>query len=352
MDAAKVMWLLYEHPEIVFSDLKQKFFDVRKRAFKFPVLGDLAKLVCIPTTSGTGAEVTPFAVISDPDAGKKYPLADYALTPTVAIIDPVLTSKMPRSLAADSGFDALTHATEAYVAVYANDFTDGMALQAIRLIFDNLAQSVNGDPADPETKAAREKMHNAGTIAGMAFGNAFLGIVHAMAHVIGSTFHLVHGRTNATLLPHVVRYNGQIPTKLTSWPKYEHYVAPERFQQIAQMLGLPAETPEQGVESYALALEALRAKVGIPASFQAQGVDEQDFLSRLDEVAMGAYEDQCAPANPRMPMRADMKDIMTAAYYGTSVTEVRGRREQKGATSDAPAGAGAPAEESTTVASS
>jgi acetaldehyde dehydrogenase/alcohol dehydrogenase len=344
MDAAKVMWLLYEHPEIVFSDLKQKFFDVRKRAFKFPVLGELAKLVCIPTTSGTGAEVTPFAVISDPDAGKKYPLADYALTPTVAIIDPVLTSKMPRSLAADSGFDALTHATEAFVAVYANDFTDGMALQAIRLIFDNLAQSVNGDPADPATKDAREKMHNAGTIAGMAFGNAFLGIVHAMAHVIGSTFHLVHGRTNATLLPHVIRYNGQIPTKLTSWPKYEHYVAPERFQQIAQMLGLPAETPEQGVESYALAIEALRAKVGIPSSFQAQGVDEQDFLSRLDEVAMGAYEDQCAPANPRMPMRADMKDIMTAAYYGTSVAEVRGRREQQQGAEGAPAGAGAPAE--------
>ncbi len=326
MDAAKVMWLLYEHPEIVFSDLKQKFFDVRKRAFKFPVLGDLAKLVCIPTTSGTGAEVTPFAVISDPDAGKKYPLADYALTPTVAIIHPVLTSKMPRSLAADSGFDALTHATEAFVAVYANDFTDGMALQAIRLIFDNLAQSVNGDPADPATQDAREKMHNAGTIAGMAFGNAFLGIVHAMAHVIGSTYHLVHGRTNATLLPHVIRYNGTVPTKLTSWPKYESYVAPERFQQIAQMLGLPAATPEQGVESYALAVEALRAKVGIPNSFQAQGVDEQEFMSRLDEVAMGAYEDQCAPANPRMPMIDDMKDIMTAAYYGTSLEDVRGRK--------------------------
>lgn len=325
MDAAKVMWLLYEHPEIVFSDLKQKFFDVRKRAFKFPVLGDLAKLVCIPTTSGTGAEVTPFAVISDPEAGKKYPLADYALTPSVAIIDPVLTSKMPRSLAADSGFDALTHATEAFVAVYANDFTDGMALQAIRLIFDNLAQSVNGDPADPATKDAREKMHNAGTIAGMAFGNAFLGIVHAMAHVIGSTYHLVHGRTNATLLPHVIRYNGKVPTKLTSWPKYEHYVAPERFQQIAAMLGLPAATPEQGVESYALAVEALRAKVGIPASFQAQGVDEQQFVARLDEVAMGAYEDQCAPANPRMPMIDDMKTIMTAAYYGTSFDEVRAR---------------------------
>ncbi|WP_436231932.1 bifunctional acetaldehyde-CoA/alcohol dehydrogenase [Cellulomonas cellasea] len=327
MDAAKVMWLLYEHPEIVFSDLKQKFFDVRKRAFKFPVLGELAKLVCIPTTSGTGAEVTPFAVISDPDAGKKYPLADYALTPTVAIIDPVLTAKMPRSLAADSGFDALTHATEAYVSVYANDFTDGMALQAIRLIFDNLAASVNGEPGAPETADAREKMHNAGTIAGMAFGNAFLGIVHAMAHVVGSTYHLVHGRTNATLLPHVIRYNGTIPTKLTSWPKYEHYVAPERFQQIAQALGLPAETPEQGVESYALAVESLRSKVGIPSSFQAQGVDEQEFLARLDEVAMGAYEDQCAPANPRMPMLADMKDIMTAAYYGTSVEDVRSRRE-------------------------
>ncbi|ADG73954.1 iron-containing alcohol dehydrogenase [Cellulomonas flavigena DSM 20109] len=328
MDAAKVMWLLYEHPEIVFSDLKQKFFDVRKRAFKFPVLGDLAKLVCIPTTSGTGAEVTPFAVISDVEAGKKYPLADYALTPTVAIIDPVLTHKMPRSLAADSGFDALTHATEAYVAVYANDFTDGMALQAIRLIFDNLAQSVNGDPSDPLTQDAREKMHNAGTIAGMAFGNAFLGIVHAMAHVVGSTYHLVHGRTNATLLPHVIRYNGTVPTKLTSWPKYESYVAPERFQQIAAMLGLPASTPEEGVESYALAVEALRAKVGIPQSFQAQGVDEQEFMSRLDEVAMGAYEDQCAPANPRMPMIDDMKDIMTAAYYGTSLEDVRGRRER------------------------
>jgi acetaldehyde dehydrogenase / alcohol dehydrogenase len=326
MDAAKVMWLLYEHPEINFSDLKQKFFDVRKRAFKFPTLGELAQLVCIPTTSGTGAEVTPFAVISDPDAGKKYPLADYALTPSVAIIDPVLTSKMPASLAADSGFDALTHATEAYVSVYANDFTDGMALQAIRLIFENLAQSVNGDPNDPATKDAREKMHNAGTIAGMSFGNAFLGIVHAMAHTVGSTYHLVHGRTNATLLPHVIRYNGTVPTKLTSWPKYEHYVAPERFQQIAAMLGLPAATPAQGVESYALAVEALRSKVGIPSSFQAQGVAEQEFLSRLDEVAMGAYEDQCAPANPRMPMIDDMKDLLTAAYYGTSLEDVR-RRE-------------------------
>jgi len=320
MDASKVMWLRYEHPEIVFADMREKFFDVRKRAFKFPTLGEKAKLVCIPTTSGTGAEVTPFAVITDGETGVKYPLADYALTPTVAIIDPALTGKMPGFLAADSGFDALTHATEAYVSVYANDFTDGMALHAIKLIFENLEESVTDGEA---AVVAREKMHNAGTIAGMAFGNAFLGIVHAMAHTIGSTFHLVHGRTNATLLPHVIRYNGTVPTKLTSWPKYEHYVAPERFQQIAKHLGLPASTPEEGVESYAKAVEQLREKVGIPASFAAQGVAEDQFIGKLDDLAMRSYEDQCAPANPRMPMLDDMKDLMAAAYYGTSLDEVR-----------------------------
>jgi len=325
MDAAKVMWLLYEHPEVVFADLKEKFFDIRKRAFRFPTLGDLAQLVCIPTTSGTGAEVTPFAVITDTETGVKYPLADYALTPTVAIIDPVLTAKMPSSLAADSGFDALTHATEAYVSVYANDFTDGMALQAIRLIFANLATSVNGTPGATATVAAREKMHNAGSIAGMAFGNAFLGIVHAMAHTIGGTFHLVHGRTNATLLPHVIRYNGTVPTKLTAWPKYERYVAPERFQQIAAALGLPAATADEGVESYAQAVEKLRAEVGIAPSFAAQGVDEDGFIGRLDELAMGAFRDQCAPANPRMPMLEDMKHLMAAAYYGIPMADARHR---------------------------
>lgn len=323
MDAAKVMWLRYEHPEIVFADMREKFFDVRKRAFKFPTLGEVAKLVCIPTTSGTGAEVTPFAVITDEKTGVKYPLADYALTPTVAIVDPALTGKMPGFLAADSGFDALTHATEAYVSVYANDFTDGMALHAIKLIFENLEESVTGGEA---AVAAREKMHNAGTIAGMAFGNAFLGIVHAMAHTVGSTFHLVHGRTNATLLPHVIRYNGTVPTKLTSWPKYEYYVAPERFQQIAKHLGLPASTPEEGVESYAAAVEKLRDAVGIPPSFQAQGVSEQAFIGKLDDLAMRSYEDQCAPANPRMPMLDDMKDLMAAAFYGTSLQDVRRRR--------------------------
>ncbi len=329
MDAAKVMWLLYEHPEIEFSDMKEKFFDVRKRAFKFPDLGEKASLVCIPTTSGTGSEMTPFAVISDPEAGKKYPLADYALTPTVAIVDPALTSMMPDFLVADSGFDALTHATEAYVSVYANDYTDGLCLHAIKLIFENITASVKGGPGSKDAKVvkAREKMHNASTIAGMAFGNAFLGIVHAMAHVTGSMFHLVHGRTNATYLPHVIRYNGTIPTKLTSWPKYEHYVAPERFQEIAKHLGLPASTPEEGVESYAKAVEELRAAVGIPASFQAQGVSEEAFIGSLDEIAMGAYEDQCAPANPRMPMLDDMKTIMEAAYYGTSFQEVKAQRK-------------------------
>jgi len=184
---------------------------------------------------------------------------------------------------------------------------------------------VNGDPRDPATIKAREKMHNAGTIAGMAFGNAFLGIVHAMAHTIGGRYHLVHGRTNATLLPHVIRYNGTVPTKLTSWPKYESYVAPERFQQIAAMLGLPASTPAEGVESYARAVEELRDKVGIERSFQAQGVDEAQFISTLHELAMAAYGDQCAPANPRMPMLADMKVIMTAAYYGVGYPQAKAR---------------------------
>ncbi|TFC83572.1 bifunctional acetaldehyde-CoA/alcohol dehydrogenase [Cryobacterium sinapicolor] len=328
MDAAKVMWLLYEHPEIEFSDMKEKFFDVRKRAFKFPDLGELAKLVCIPTTSGTGSEMTPFAVITDEVTGVKYPLADYALLPTVAIIDPVLTSMMPSFLVADSGFDALTHATEAYVSVYANDFTDGLCLHAIKLIFENIVTSVNGTTGstDGEVIKAREKMHNASSIAGMAFGNAFLGICHAMAHVTGAQLHLIHGRVNATYLPHVIRYNGLIPTKLTSWPKYESYIAPERFQQIAKHLGLPASTPAEGVESYALAVEKLRDLSGIKPSFQAQGVPEEDFISRLDSLAMGAYGDQCAPANPRMPMLDDMRTIMEAAYYGTSFNEVRAGR--------------------------
>lgn len=326
MDAAKVMWLMYEHPDVVFADLKEKFFDVRKRAFTFPQLGDMAQLVCIPTTSGTGAEVTPFAVITDTETGRKYPLADYALTPSVAIIDPVLTENLPAVVAADSGFDALTHATEAFVSVYANDFTDGMALQAIRLVFEHIEESVTRGPNQVK---AREKMHNAATIAGMAFGNAFLGLVHAMSHVTGSMFGTAHGRTNAIYLPHVIRYNGSIPSKPTAWPKHEHYVAPERFQEIAKMLGLAHSTPEEAVEAYATAVEELRRKVGIEHSFQEIGIDEAEFMSSLDELAMNAYEDQCAPANPRMPMLADMKIMMQAAYYGIRYEEVRAPKAEE-----------------------
>ncbi|MER6129595.1 bifunctional acetaldehyde-CoA/alcohol dehydrogenase [Streptomyces sp. NPDC001795] len=317
MDAAKVMWLLYEQQaagdDIDFADMRHKFSDIRKRAFRFPVLGKLARLVCVPTTSGTGAEVTPFAVISDPATGKKYPLADYALTPSVAIVDPLLTADLPPALAADSGFDALTHAVESYVSVYANDFTDGLALHAIRLVFDNIEAAVNNRVGRPD---AREKLHNAATIAGMAFGNAFLGIVHAMSHTLGATFHIAHGRTNAVLLPHVIRYNGTIPTKLTGWPKYENYRAPDRFQEIARALGLPAATPQEGVESLARAVERLRDAVGIEPSFRTLGVDEHAYLDALPQQALNAYEDQCAPANPRMPILADMQEIMRAAYYG------------------------------------
>ncbi|MGW7081202.1 bifunctional acetaldehyde-CoA/alcohol dehydrogenase [Streptomyces sp. NPDC054866] len=313
MDAAKIMWLMYEHPEIEFADTKEKFFDIRKRAFTFPGLGEKAQMVAVPTTSGTGSEVTPFAVISDPKAAQKYPLADYALTPNVAIVDPVLPMKLPATVTADSGFDALTHATEAYVSVYANDYTDGLCLQAIKLIFENLERCVVNGADDPE---AREKMHNASTVAGMAFANAFLGLVHAMAHTLGNTFHVSHGRTNALLLPHVIRHNGTVSAKATPWPKAEVYRAPERFQEIARMLGLAAASPEQGVESYAAAVEELRAKCGLPASFAEEGVDEAAFIAALPEQAMNAYADQCAPANPRMPMLSEMEQLMRQAYYG------------------------------------
>ena len=325
MDAAKVMWLKYEHPEIDFADLREKFFDVRKRAFQYPQLGQKATLVCVPTSSGTGSEVTPFAVISDHKTGFKYPLADYALTPTVAIVDPELTKTMPAKLVVDSGMDALTHATEAFVSVYANDYTDGLCKQAISLISDNIEKSKNGGA---DLDKAREKMHNAATIAGMAFANAFLGMVHAMSHTIGAQFGLIHGRTNAMFLPYVIRYNGQVPSKVTGWPKADKYVAPERYQELAKMLGLPAATEAEGVENYAQFCRDLATRLGIEKSFQEQGVDEERYMNNLDALAMRAYEDQCAPANPRLPMLQDMKDIMVAAYYGITQDEVKKAREK------------------------
>jgi len=225
----------------------------------------------------------------------------------------------------DSGMDALTHATEAFVSVYANDYTDGLCKQAIHLITDNIEKSKNGGA---DLDKAREKMHNAATIAGMAFANAFLGMVHAMSHTIGAQFGLIHGRTNAMFLPYVIRYNGQVPSKVTGWPKADKYVAPERYQELAKMLGLPAATEAEGVESYAQYCRDLATRLGIEKSFQEQGVDEQRYMSSLDALAMRAYEDQCAPANPRLPMLQDMKDIMVAAYYGISQDEVKKQREK------------------------
>ncbi|WP_373767849.1 bifunctional acetaldehyde-CoA/alcohol dehydrogenase [Glaesserella sp.] len=309
MDAAKVMWLFYEQPDVDFRDLVQKFMDIRKRAFKFPQLGRKAKFVGIPTTSGTGSEVTPFAVITDGDI--KYPLADYSLTPTVAIVDPALVMSVPSHVAADTGLDVLTHATEAYVSILANDYTDGLALQAIKLVFENLEKSVK-----EFDEVAREKMHNASTMAGMAFANAFLGICHSMAHKIGGKFHTVHGRTNAILLPHVIRYNGTRPTKVATWPKYTDYVADVRYQDIAKMLGLPAATPAEGVESFAKAVHDLAVRCGVKMALKDQGVEEAAFLEARHELALNAFEDQCTPANPRLAMVTDMEEIMTKAFYG------------------------------------
>lgn len=339
MDAAKIMWLLYEHPEIAFSDVREKFFDIRKRAFKIPPLGKKAKLVCIPTSSGTGSEVTPFAVISDHKTGYKYPITDYALTPSVAIVDPVLARTQPRRLASDAGFDALTHSMEAYVSVYANDFTDGMALHAAKLVWENLAESVNGEPGEEKTRA-QEKMHNAATMAGMAFGSAFLGMCHGMSHTIGALCHIAHGRTNSILLPYVIRYNGQVPEEPTSWPKYSKYIADERYRDLAINLGVdPGKTPAEAVENLAKAVEDYRDnKLGMNKSFKDCGVDEDYFWSVLDQIGMRAYEDQCVPANPRIPQIEDMKDIAIAAYYGVSQAEghaMRIEREGVDATEEA-----------------
>lgn len=313
MDAAKGMWLFYEHPEVNFDDLKQKFMDIRKRAFKYPELGKKSKLICIPTTSGTGSEVTPFAVISDKANNKKYPLTDYSLTPTVAIVDAEFTTNLPARPTAMTGMDVLTHAIEAYVSVLASDYTDGLALQAIKMVFEYLPRAVKNGKNDLE---AREKMHNAATIAGMAFANAFLGMTHSLAHKVGAQFHCVHGYACAVLLPHVIRYNGQVPTKLSVWPKYNHYCADKKYQDIARLIGLKADTPEIAVESLATAVTNLTKEVGLDPNFAAMGIAEEDWNAELERMAVLAYEDQCSPANPRVPLVEDMKEILRKAYKG------------------------------------
>ncbi|MBO6284757.1 MAG: bifunctional acetaldehyde-CoA/alcohol dehydrogenase [Bacilli bacterium] len=313
MDAAKGMWIFYEHPEINFDDLKQKFMDIRKRAFKYPELGRKTKLICVPTTSGTGSEVTPFAVISDKANRKKYPLTDYSLTPSIALVDPEFTTMIPPKATAQTGLDVLTHAIEAYTSVMASDYTDGLALQAISLVFEYLPRAVHDGRHDAE---AREKMHNAATIAGMAFANAFLGIVHSLAHKVGAEFHTVHGETCGILLPHVIRYNGTQPSKLSVWPKYETYCCDKKYQKICLTLGLPCPDKEHAKDVLAKAVLDLGKDIGIDMNLSALIPDEALFLSKVEEIAYLAYEDQCTPANPREPLVADMMQILKDAYKG------------------------------------
>jgi len=312
MDAAKAMWLFYEYPDTDFNNLKQKFMDIRKRVYKYPKLGRKAKFVAIPTTSGTGSEVTSFAVITDKVQGNtKYPLADYELTPDVAIIDPEFVYTLPKTAVADTGMDVLTHAIEAYVSVMASDYTDGLAIKAIQLVFQYLEQSaLTGD------KLAREKMHNASTLAGMAFANAFLGINHSLAHKWGGQYHTAHGRTNAILMPHVIRYNAKKPTKFAAWPKYTHFVADERYAEIARILGLPARTTEEGVNSLIAAIRELNSKLGIEESFQQLGIDPQDFEKNVEHLADRAFEDQCTTSNPKLPLVTELAEVYRNAFYG------------------------------------
>ena len=312
IDAAKGMWLFYENPDADPEGLKLKFMDIRKRTYKFPKMGTKAKMVAIPTTSGTGSEVTSFAVITDKVKNKKYPLADYELTPDVAIVDPDLVMSLPKSITADTGMDVLTHALEAYVSVMASDYTDGLAEKAAELVVKYLREAYeHGD-----NKTAREKMHNASTIAGMAFTNAFLGVCHSMAHKIGAEFHLPHGRINAILLPYVIRYNATEPTKFVSWPKYEYYIANEKYATIARKIGLKADTVEEGVDSLIAEVRKMNEELNIPKSFKDAGIDEKEFLAKVDLLADRAFEDQCTTANPRVPLVSEIKQMLLDSYYG------------------------------------
>ena len=314
MDAAKGMWLFYEHPEATFDGLKLKFMDIRKRAYKFPRLGAKAQMVCIPTTSGTGSEVTSFSVVTDKKNGNiKYPLADYALTPGVAIIDPQFVMSLPKSATADTGLDVLTHALEAYVSVMASDYTDGLALQAIGMVFEYLPRAYKNGATDT---VAREKMHNASCIAGMAFTNAFLGLNHSMAHKLGGDYHIPHGRANAILLPYVVEYNAQKPTKFATFPKYEKFIADEKYARIAQYIGKGGKTVQESVQNLVQAIRDLEREVGAPASIQECGIDEKLFLDNLQRLSENAHEDQCTTANPRYPLISEIAELYTKAYYG------------------------------------
>lgn len=308
MDAAKAIWMFFEHPETSFFGAKQKFLDIRKRTYKISKPKN-AKFICIPTTSGTGSEVTPFAVITDSETHVKYPLADYALTPDIAIVDPQFVLSVPKDVAADTGMDVLTHAIESYVSVMASDYTRGLSLQAIKLTFDYLKSSVQEND-----KHSREKMHNASTMAGMAFANAFLGISHSIAHKIGGEYGIPHGRTNAILLPHVIRYNAKDPQKHALFPKYDFFRADTDYADIAKFLGLKGNTTEELVDALANAVYDLGCSVGIDMNLKSQGVTEELLHSTIDRMAELAFEDQCTTANPKEPLISELKGIIETAY--------------------------------------
>ncbi|MGO3731838.1 MAG: bifunctional acetaldehyde-CoA/alcohol dehydrogenase [Vagococcus sp.] len=310
IDAAKGMWLFYEHPDTEFFGAKQKFLDIRKRTYKIES-AKKSKMVCIPTTSGTGAEVTPFAVITDSETHVKYPLADYALTPDVAIIDPQFVMSVPASVTADTGMDVLTHALESYVSVMASDYTRGLSLQAIKLVFDYLEDSVKHPNLEN-----REKMHNASTMAGMAFANAFLGICHSIAHKIGGEYGIPHGRTNAILLPHIIRYNAKDPSKHALFPKYDYFRADTDYADVARFLGLKGNTTGELVEALAKEVHDLGERVGIDMNLKAQGLSQETLDNTVDRMAELAYEDQCTTANPKEPLISELKQIIIDSYEG------------------------------------
>ncbi len=310
LDAAKAMWLLYEQPETTYDDLKLYFMDIRKRIVKIPALGRKARLIAIPTTSGTGSEVTAFTVVTDARTKKKYPIADYAITPDVAIIDPNLVMSVPREVTADTGLDALSHAIESYVSVVASDFTDPLALRAIQLIFAHLPQAC----ADGKDAVAREKLHNAATIAGLAFTNAFLGINHSLAHILGATFRIPHGRANSFVMIPVIRYNAALPKKFAAYPNYLYPKAKERYAEIAEALKLPHSTAEEGVESLVAAIAGLKKQVGIPASLREAGIPEKDFAEKVAAMAQIAFEDQCTVSNPSYPLVEDLEKLLWETY--------------------------------------
>lgn len=314
MDAAKIMWLMYEHPEADFMEMAMRFVDIRKRVYTFPKMGQKAYFIAIPTTSGTGSEVTPFAVITDEETGVKYPLADYELLPNMAIVDADLAMHQPKGLTSASGIDVLTHALEAYASMLATDYTDSLALKAIKMVFENLPSAYENGANDP---VARENMANASTMAGMAFANAFLGVCHSMAHKLGAFYDLPHGLANALMINEVIRFNAsEAPTKMGTFPQYDHPHTLARYAEVADYIGISGKTDEEKLEGLIAKIEDLKAKVGMKKSIKEYGVDEKEFLDRLDDMVEQAFDDQCTGANPRYPLMSEIKDMYLRAYYG------------------------------------